>query len=154
MVKKSINELKKEYRESNDNYFEAIVQLRHFTEEQFHAVVDYIEEHDCRITKFVEQPNGIDLYLFSQRFTQKLSRWAKDNYNCQTEMTSTLHTRDTRAGKDLYRITLLIKFVKYKIGQIIEYKGEEVRILTLGKKPSGKILSTGKRTFIDVNFLV
>lgn len=149
----SRKEEKEKYRESNDQYFEAILQLRAFTEEQFNTVIDYIEAHDCRITKHVPQKEGIDLYLFSQKFIQHLARWLKDTYNIQITTTRTLHTRDSKANKDLYRVTVLAWFLKQKVGDIVMYNGEEVKIMSMGKKPSGKILATGKRIFLDAKQL-
>jgi len=146
---KSIKEKKQDYREGNDQYFEAVLQLRFFSEEQFNHVVDYIEENNCRITKHVPQKEGIDLYLFSQKFIQHLSRWLKERYNCQITTTRTLHTRDTKANKDLYRVTVLAQFLKRKVGDVINVNGDDIKITTIGKKPSGKILSTGKRVFLS-----
>lgn len=147
--RKSIKEMKKDYHESNDNYYEAILQLRGFNEEQFNSVVDYIEKSQCKVTKHVEQKNGIDLYLFSQKFIQHLARWIKQNYNCQVVTSRKLHTRDTKANKDLYRVTVLVNFLRIKVGDVIEYDGERVRITSLGSKPVGRIVSTGKRIFLN-----
>jgi NMD protein affecting ribosome stability and mRNA decay len=64
-------------------------------------------------------------------------------------MSRTLHTRDTQENKDLYRLTLFVNFLKFNIGDVVEYRGEQVKLTSLGKKPSGKVLGSGKRIFLD-----
>lgn len=153
MERKSIKEKKEEYKKANSNYFEGVLQIRDFSEEQFNEIIDYIEDNECRIAKHIKQKNGVDLFLSSQKFIQKLSRWIKNRYNCQIKLTRTLHTRDTKANKDLYRMTLFVQFLKHKAGDVIEYEGEKIKITSLGKKPSGKVLSTGKRMFLEARLM-
>ncbi|MFT4304241.1 MAG: NMD3-related protein [Candidatus Woesearchaeota archaeon] len=147
----SIKEKKRKYRESNSEYFEAILQLRGFSDKDIYDIVDYIEANECRISKEVIEKDGVDFYLFSQKFIQKLARWIKERYNCIINITSTLHTRDTKANKDLFRLTVYARFLPFKIGDIIDYKGERVKITSSGEKVSGKNEKTGKRIFIDLN---
>lgn len=149
----SIKEQKDIYRKANKEYFEAILQLRELTEEQFNEIFDYIEGSYCRISKHIIHKNGVDLYLTSQKFIQQLSRWIKARFNCQLSTTSTLHTRDTKASKDLYRLTVHCVFLTFKVGDVIDYEGEKVKITTLGQKASGRVLSTGQRIFIDPKVL-
>ena len=151
--RKSINQKKQEARDQNEDYFEAVIQLRHHTEEQFNEVLDYLEKKNCRVAKHVIQPEGVDIYITSQKLAQQFGRWVKTIYNCQITSTRTLHTRDTRKGKDLYRVTVLVQFLKHQVGAIVTYNGDQVKITSLGSKPTGKILSTGKRIFIDARDL-
>jgi NMD protein affecting ribosome stability and mRNA decay len=152
---KSTKEKKSDYKDSQVNYFEAILQLRYFNEDQFNKIIDYIEfsENNCKISKHVPHKNGVDIYLSSQKFIQHLSRWLKNNFNCQINLTSTLHTRNSLENKDLYRLTVCVRFTKHKVGDIIEYNGDDVKITSLGKKPSGKITHTGKRIFLDMDLI-
>jgi len=146
----STKEKKAEYAASQQAYFEAILQLRReYTEEQFNEIVDHIEESTCRISKHVIRKEGIDLFLTSQKYIQQLGRWMKDRYSCQITSTRKLHTRDVIKCKDLYRVTVCAKFFKFKVGDIINYRGEDVKISSTGEKISGKVLSSGKRIFLD-----
>ena len=43
MERKSIKEKKEEYKKANSNYFEGVLQIRDFSEEQFNEIIDYIE---------------------------------------------------------------------------------------------------------------
>lgn len=152
--KKSAKQKKQEYADSQQNYFEAILQLRGHTMDQFDEIVDYIEENNCKIAKHVVVNKDVDLYLSSQKFIQQLGRWLKIQYNNVNILsTRTLHTRDTKANKDLYRVTLCVRFLKYGIGDVVEYKGDEIKITSMGQKPSGKIIGTGKRVFLDPKML-
>jgi len=147
--RRSTKEKKADYRKSNDAYFEAVLQLRECNDDQFNDIIDYIEGNECRIAKHVPQKNGIDLYLESQKFIQQLGKWMKGKYSCHITSTRKLHTRDTKANKNLYRVTICARFFKHKAGDIIEYNDEEVKITRLGDNPSGKVISTGKRIFLD-----
>lgn len=151
--RKSAKEKKEQNRLGNEHYFEAILQLRDFREDQLNNILDHIEENQCRISKHIEHKNGLDLYLSSQKFIQKLNKWIKERYHCQTTVTSTLHTRDSKANKDLYRLTVLVNFFNCKVGDVVEIDGEKVKITSLGKKPSGKVICSGKRVFIDKKHL-
>jgi NMD protein affecting ribosome stability and mRNA decay len=149
--RKSAKQKKQEYADSQQAYFEAILQLRGHTEKQFNKIVDQIEQSNCKINKHIfVNKNDIDLYLTSQKYIMQLERWIKEQFNnVNITFSRTLHTRDTRRGKDLYRITLCVRFLKYGIGDVVEYKGDKIKITTMGQKPSGKLITTGKRTFID-----
>ncbi|MCB9358334.1 hypothetical protein H6503_00225 [Candidatus Woesearchaeota archaeon] len=151
MEKLSAKEKKEIYRNSNSNYFEAILQLRGFPDNDIQDIVDYILANECMISKEIVQKDGMDFYLHSQKFIQKLAKWLKEGYNCQVEMTSTLHTRDSKANKDLYRMTVCAKLLPFKVGDVIDYRGEKVKVTSLGKKPSGKIEGSGKRVFIELD---
>jgi NMD protein affecting ribosome stability and mRNA decay len=153
--RKSSKESKADYQNSQKEYFEAILQMRYFDEDQFNKILDYMESQEsvCRISKHIKHKNGVDLFLTSQKFIQHLARWLKDNFNCQVDMTSTLHTRNSLESRDLYRLTACVRFIKFNVGDIIKYNGDDVKISSLGKKPSGKIINTGKRIFIDLDSL-
>lgn len=154
--RKSSKQRKQEYADSQKAYFEAILQLRGHSEDQFNQIVDQIEQSNCKINKHVfVNANDVDLYLTSQKYIMQLERWLKEHFNnINITFSRTLHTRDTRRGKDLYRITLCVRFLKYGVGDIIDYKGEKIKITKIGKKPSGKIMTTGKRIFIEAKDLL
>ena len=149
----SYKEEKKKGRSGNTEYFEGTLQLRNFTEEQLNEVIDHIEASECRIAKHIVQKEGVDLYLTSQKFLQQLEKWAKSKYSCITKFSRSLHTRDVRSNKDLYRVTILMIFLKHNLGEVIEYGGEKVKITSLSSKPTGKIISNGKRMFLDIEKL-
>jgi NMD protein affecting ribosome stability and mRNA decay len=147
----SYKERKAVAHEGHHEYFEGILQLRDAKQEQLDYIVDYIHENKIRISKHIDEKNGLDLYLTSQKFIQQLSRWIPQRFRCQLTQTRTLHTRDTKLNKDLYRVTLLVNFLEFTIGDVIEYEDEKVKIMSMGKQPTGKILSSGKRIFLDIH---
>ena len=63
------------------------------------------------------------------------------------KISSKLHTRN-KQGKDLYRVNVLFKFSKYKKGDIVSVRGDEVRLIGVGKKIFAKNLKTGKKVVI------
>jgi nonsense-mediated mRNA decay protein 3 len=148
-VRKSTKEQKEENKRMNDQYFEGVLQLRGLSEEQLDTLVEHIKSKDCRISKHKIQKSGVDLYLTSQKLIRDLEKWTNKRFNCYSKLTNTLHTKDKNTGKDLYRLTLLVVFLKYKPGDIMDYDGEEVKITSLGKKPCGRAVKSGKRMFLD-----
>jgi len=151
--RKSTKEKKEDFKKSNENYFEGVLQLRGWPEDKFNQIFEFIMESSCRITKHETHGEDIDLYLTSQKFLQQLAKWMTQRFNCQLSYSNTLHTRDTRANKDLYRVTVCARLLKHNAGSIIDYKGEKVKITSLGAKPSGIIITTGKRIFLDPKIL-
>jgi NMD protein affecting ribosome stability and mRNA decay len=152
-IRMSYKEKKEAFHDSHIEYFEGVVQLREGTAEQMDEIFAYINDNNIRISKQIAHKNGVDFYVTSQKFVQQLAKWIPLRYKCQLGTSRTLHTRDTKLNKDLYRVTLLVEFVDFTIGDVIEYKGDRVKITSLGKKPVGRILLTGERIFLDTKVL-
>ena len=103
----------------NDNdkhpeYYEAILQLRPSTDE----VIDFIREEimrrgDVRISKVVEQKNGLDIYLTNQKFTRStLGPMLKRKFHGELVISKKLYGRNRTTNKLIYRATVLFKLKK------------------------------------------
>ena len=130
---------------SRPNYYQGILQLRDVSNE----IVDFVrnqvnKRHDAFITKTVKAGNGIDMYITSQKFIRILGKRLKESFGGELKTSTKLHTR-SRTGKDLYRVNVLFRPVKYKRGDVIVVRGEEVKLLAVGRRIFAMDLKTGKK---------
>ncbi len=127
------------------NYYQGILQLRDVGNEVIAFVYAQIQKRgDVGVTRTVKFSNGIDLYLTSQKFIRILGKKLRESFGGELKISSKLHTRN-RQGKDLYRINALFRPSRYKIGDIVAVRGDNVKLLQIGKKIFGRDLKSGKK---------
>ena len=130
-------------------YFEGILQLRNPTKEVLKFVKNQIEKRkDLFISKEIELKNGRDLYLSSQKFLRALGLKLQKRFGGQLKTSRKLHTISKKTGKKLYRVTVLFKIPQFKKGDIIKYRGEQIKIKAIGKKIFAQNIKTGKKLTI------
>lgn len=133
---------------SRANYYQGILQLRDVNDEIISFVHSQIRKReDVAITKTIKFPNGVDLYITSQKFIRVLGKKLKDDFGGELKVSSKLHSR-SKEGKELYRVNVLFKLSKYKRGDIIEVRGDKVKLISIGKNIFARNLKTGKKTRI------
>lgn len=129
-------------------YYQGILQLRDVDEEALNFVRNQVKKReDVAITKIVKFPNGVDLYITSQKFIRILGKKLKESFGGELKISSKLHTK-SRHGKDLYRVNVLFRPLKYKAGDTVNVRGENVRLIRIGKKIFARDLKTGKKVTI------
>lgn len=134
----------------HDNYFEGILQLRNPDKDIIDFVFNQVnKEEKVFITKQKNVINGVDLYFTSQRYLQVLGKKLKQNFCGELKVSKKLHTRHKQTGRELYRVNVMFRRVSSKAGSIIEYKGNKVKILKLGKKISARYLNNGKKLTLN-----
>ncbi len=143
---------KKKY--ARPNYYQGILQLRDVNDEILAFVYNKISKRpDAAVTKTVKHPNGIDLFITSQKFIRILGKKLKESFGGELKVSSKLHTTN-RQGRELYRVNVLFRLAKYKKGDIISTRsGDQVRLLNLGKKIFAKSLKTGKKMVVRIHDL-
>lgn len=130
------------------DYYQGILQLRDINDEILSFVKNQIKkESDVAITKTIKFPNGIDLYITSQKFIRILGKKLKDSFGGELKISSKLHTK-SRQGKDLYRVNALFRLSKYKKGDVVMVRGDKVRLISVGKKIFARDLKTGNKVTI------
>lgn len=131
------------------NYFQGILQLRDVNDEIMAFVHNQIKKRkdEVAVTKTVSFPNGVDLYITSQKFIRILGKKLKENFGGELKVSEKLHTRN-KQGKDLYRINVLFRLLKYNVGNIVNIRGEDVRIISMRSKIFGKSVKTGRKMTI------
>ena len=133
---------------SRPDYYQGILQLRNINEEMLSFVNNQIKKRsDVVVTRTVKFSNGFDLYITSQKFIRILGKKLKDSFGGELKINSKLHTRN-KQGRDLYRVNVLFKPTKYKKGDIVLIRGDEVKLIHMGGKIFARDLKTGKKRTI------
>jgi len=127
------------------DYFEGILQLRNPTEE----LLKYVEnktkkDKKALITKRLKVKNGYDFYFSSQRYLRNLGNKIKNSFAGELKTSRKLFTRKRQTSKDVYRVNVLFRMSCLEKGQKMTYKGEQIKIMKLGKKILAKSVKTGK----------
>ena len=130
----------------NKDYFEGILQLRNVDNEVIDFVVKEIERtEDTQIAKVKKITNGYDIYVSRQRFLRSLGNKLQGKFGGQLIISKKLHTRSRMTGRELFRVNALFRMPNFKKGDIIKYKGDEIKVITLHKKVLAKDVKTGKK---------
>ncbi len=126
------------------SYFESILQIRSRDRsmplEEMREVLQKIQERvdkvarnnrEVFISKVEEMHSGFDVYLSTTAIGKAISKELAEEYGAERKESSSLVGR--REGKDVYRITYLIRLPAYKVHDIVEY-GEKL-YLVVGMSP-------------------
>lgn len=135
----------------NPQYFEGILQLRNPSKE----VVDFIEKQteqkeNVFITKKEEVRNGIDFYFTSNKYLLNLGKKLQNCFGGELKFSSKLFSRDRQTSKEIHRVNVLFRVPGFKKGDIIKLKGDNIKVINIGKKVFGKNIKTGKK--VSINF--
>jgi len=131
----------------HDKYFEGIVQLRNCNDDD----IDAMRNRISLVTKINQEKkvrNGYDYYITSKRPLRKLMAELKDE-GCEVKISRKLHTRDTKANKDLYRVNLLIRLPAVRKGDVVLSGRSIIKVTSVSKKIAGLDITTGKRKAVN-----
>ncbi len=100
--------------EGNDQYFEAVIQIRPQDEEVLKFIQQKVlERKGVFISKIIEMKTGWDIFISSQRFARTLCTLLKRKFKgWELKVTRTLHTRDKLKSRDIYRGTVCFRKVE------------------------------------------
>ena len=133
------------------DYFEGILQLRNIDDTILKFAIKEIEKKEnASIAKVKNVTNGYDIYMAPQRFLRNLGTKLQNQFGGQLIISKKLHTRNRLTSKEVYRVNALFRGSNYKKGDIINYKGEKVKIIGISKKVLAKDINTGKK--LTLNF--
>ncbi|MBT5021498.1 hypothetical protein HOK51_05220 [Candidatus Woesearchaeota archaeon] len=136
----------------DSTYFEGILQLRDVSQEIIDFVQADLKEKEAKgvfISKFVPLKNGMDFFLTSQRYLRNLGNRLTKKFNGTLKFSATLFTRNKETSKDVYRLSVLFRERKYKVGEIIEQNEKKIKIKYVGKRIHGVDTSNGKKVFVE-----
>lgn len=132
------------------DYFEGILQLRSPTKEIIKFINNEVNKSDTLLVSNQKKvKNGIDYYMTSQKYLQQLGKKLKKNFCGDLKISSKLFSRNRQTSKNIYRVNVLFRCISCKIGDVIEYKGDQVKIQRLGKKILVKNIKTSKNLNLD-----
>jgi len=124
------------------SYYESIIQVRgrerKLTDRQKQHILDELqgrvmeaqdENREMFISKVVEVPGGFDAYLSAISLGKSISKELADRYGAEVKESSTLVTQ--KDGKDVYRVTYLVRLPSYLRGEIILYKQKPYQVASI-----------------------
>ncbi len=133
-------------------YYEGVVQLRNITPDLENFVRQDLagaEYQGVHIAKQAKKKDSWDIWLTSKKYMRQLGKKLKENFNGELVESAKLFTRNKQTSKDVYRLNILFRQRKFKVGDIITYRGKKIRIKTVGKRASGIDIDTGKKQFVE-----
>jgi len=133
------------------NYYESIIQIRgrerKLSEGQKERIytalkkrVDEAQEdnREMFISKLEEVPGGFDAYLSSISLAKSISKELGDRFGGEVKESSTLVTQ--KDGKDVYRVTYLVRLPSYLRGEVVSFKGKPHLVISIASN-STKLLN-------------
>ncbi len=126
-------------------YFEGTLQLRDCPKKVIDFVREQVEKDPyAHIAKEKKLKNGLDLYLSSNKFMRKLGRVLRQKFGGIISESVRLYSRDRMTSREMYRVTVLFKMVPFKVGDVIDFRGEKQKVMAIKEKITLKNISTGK----------
>ena len=138
----------------SSNYFEGILQLRYVNQEVLDFAVRLLNsKENTNIANVKKVTNGFDIYMAPQTFLRSLGNKLKRKFGGQLVISSRLHTKNHLTSKDVYRVNALFRLPNFKVGDILDYRGDEIKIMGIRKKVFVKFLKTGKTKNMEIKEL-
>lgn len=109
-------------------YFEGILQLRNIKEddevmEYIHREVKKVGSKGIFITKVEEVgKDGVDLYLTNKNYIKLLAQNLNVKFGAKLSINSQLFSHNHLTSKDVFRINVLVTFLKFRPGNVIYFK--------------------------------
>lgn len=132
--------------------FNGILQLRNPTDEIKHFVKEEFKkayDKGVHCTKEDDVQNGRDYRITDAQFTRALGNKLQEKFGGEMIITAKLVSRSKQTSKDLFRITVLFRNPNFKKGDVLDYKGREVRVINFSKKVYVEDLETKKKELIN-----
>ena len=137
------------------DYFEGILQLRNPNKEVMDFAINELEKKEnASVTKIKKVPNGIDIYMWPQRFLRNLCSRLQNKFGGHVTISTKLHTKNRITSKEVHRVNALFRMTSFKRGDVIDYKGEKIKIINMHKKVLAKGVKTGKKLNLSFKDLI
>ena len=125
------------------NYYEAILQIRamnrHLTEEEKEELDRFVrkevekrlkKDRMAFISKFIPKKEGLDYQIGSMGGARNIALSIKSKYGGRIKETAKLVGVD-KDGRNLYRITVVVRIPEYKVGDIVEYRDKVYKVVSI-----------------------
>jgi len=132
----------------HQGYFEGILQLRNATREIMDYVENEISRNKVHLAKTTNLKGGKDYYLGDNKFLLRLGKNLKSKFDGQLVSTSKLFSQNKQTSKEVHRVTVLFRYIPFKVGDIIEYRDRSVEVKRYGTKVEIKDNATNKRELL------
>ncbi len=137
-------------------YFEGIIQVRAqgrpLKEAEVGEARRAIEEgvastEGAFVSKEEEVHGGLDVYLSSNEMARSIAKALRARLGGTFTSSPKLHTR--KGGKDLYRVTYLVRLPSVSAGDVVEIQGRSYQVLSTGEPSHVIDLEIGERRTIS-----
>lgn len=139
------NEENNETKDNERNNDEAIVQLRNSNKDIMDYTAKRILKDDIEVQKVEWLDNGANIHLAHEGFANRLVHDLSENFGGQIKKNRTLITEDKQTCKRVYRMKYLFKQFPIREGEKFNYKGDEYKVLNVGKKVYAENTSTKEK---------
>lgn len=136
--------------------YNGIMQLRNPTDEIYKYVKTEMRKAVAKNVHCIKEEkvtNGYDFKFTDAQFTRNLGRKMQNVFGGELVETARLVTKSKETSKDLYRVTVLFRYPKFKKGDIVSYKGREVKVINIGKKVYVIDIKSNKKDQINYNLI-
>ena len=133
-------------------YFQGILQVRNVTPEQATQIEEFAKrdnEAGSFINEIQNVRGGIDYYMTSNHHLRRLGIDLHRKFGGILDENPKLQTRDSLAGKDLYRVSVLLRLSDVKPGDFTEHEGRVIRIKKTGTTIIGRDIIDNTNVKID-----
>lgn len=131
----------------HDLYYEAILQLRDTSQAVLDFVYQEIERTGMRIAKEEFLDNGADIRLTDKALTKSLGRKLQSIYGGEYKETISIYGQ--KDGQEIYRNTILFRGMgEHKKGDVIQYRGDNYKIISVGKDVMLQEVHSGKKVHL------
>lgn len=137
----------------HNQYYEGVLQLRNPTKEVISFIKNQCEKKHVLITKIIKEKEGFDYYITSRKFLHQIGKTLKQQFNGQLKVSPRLFSQDRLTSKNIYRVNVLFRLFPFKKGDMLIYRGEELKIVNIGTKVLAQNTTTGKKRWIDYDDL-
>lgn len=135
---------------THSEYFEGTLQLRNESQELIDAVVrEFERKGDVRIAKIKKVPNGVDIYVSSQRFLRPLGVRLQARFGGHLEYSNRLYSRNRLTSREVYRVSVLLRLPNFKKGDVVKFKGDEAKVIGMSKKVLIQDVKSGQKRSVS-----
>jgi len=117
--------------------YNGILQLRNPTKE----ILDFVKselkkatEKNVHCIKEDDVINGRDYRITDAQFTRHIGAKLQNTFGGELILTAKLVSRSRQTSKDLHRVTAMFRYPDFRKGDIVNYRGREVKIISFSKK--------------------
>ena len=131
--------------------FNGILQLRNPTPEIVAFVQFELKKGTGKNVHCIKEwdvTNGRDYHLTDAGFTLTLGRKLQNTFGGELVISVRLVSKSRQTSKDLYRTTALFRYPPFKKGDIVSYKGRDVKVINFAKKVYVIDLKTNKKDLV------
>ncbi|HDM35925.1 MAG TPA: hypothetical protein ENG09_01535 [Candidatus Syntrophoarchaeum butanivorans] len=133
-------------------YYEAILQIRaegrtpspEEVESCLEIIDDRIEHHGSFVTRLQEVKKGVDVYIGAKSAAQDSGREIIRRFGGEIITSPKLVGR--RGGKDIYRLTVLVRLPRFVAGDIVNFRGRYVLLTSISRGGEGIYLEDWRKT--------